>query len=127
VDIDSDIVISALEALPKGLEHRPRKRLLDIMLKNADNKGDGKSISIRFNESPVSASGKNLLLSSKTGKMSIPCDYIIKSIGYKSLGAPGYPFDGSIVPNVRGFVDVLNLSNSNIGRCVCFRLAENRP
>jgi hypothetical protein len=106
VNINTDIVRSAIDLLPKGLEHRPKKRLLDIMLKNAENRGKGKSLSIRFNESPVSASEGHLILSAKDGEVSIPSDFVIKSIGYKSHGVPGYPFDGAIVPNARGFVTV---------------------
>ncbi|KAL3900882.1 MAG: hypothetical protein SGCHY_001028, partial [Lobulomycetales sp.] len=136
------LLTSALESIPsRDLKHRPRRRLLEVMVKNfspllergeqrgeqhgdGDQHGDGRTLAFHFNWRPVSYTPTSLLLKS-TGidkqEKQIPCDFVVKSIGTRAIGLPGYPFDESkgIVPNVRGFVE-------KTGQCFRIGLAETR-
>ncbi|KAG0198923.1 NADPH-adrenodoxin reductase [Mortierella sp. GBA30] len=131
--MDQDLLASEMERAGKSLD-RPRKRLMGLLEKGIkESKSDQpKSWSLKFLRSPLgftgsdndSSNGHKQLkaielginrLEGETGnrkavaigeKESLACGLAFRSIGYKSVGIQGVPFDErkGIVPNMDGKV-----------------------
>jgi adrenodoxin-NADP+ reductase len=126
-DVDPLLVAQAETALATRPAERARRRLLALMKQGAQSPGDAKSWALQFLRSPVafhgSAEGKvtgvdwevNELAGEDpmaararpTGeRVTTATDLVLKSVGYRSVGIPGLPFDdrAGIVRNVNGRV-----------------------
>ncbi|KAI8894851.1 hypothetical protein BC833DRAFT_615693 [Globomyces pollinis-pini] len=118
---------------------RPKKRLMDLLLKGTNNTSTTASWNLKFLSSPISFHSenkvlkginftKNKLVGDSPPKMkclptdetySIPCGLLIKSVGYLNTPVEGLPFDNKkcVIPNLKGrVVDiVIDIFVSNDG------------
>lgn len=125
--MDQGLLASEMERAGKTLD-RPRKRLMGLLEKGIkESKPDQpKSWSLQFLRSPLGFSGDsdNQLKAIELGinrlegensnrkavatgeKEALACDLAFRSIGYKSVGIQGIPFDErkGVVPNLDGKV-----------------------
>lgn len=133
LDMDVDLVRQQVEANKDILsKDRPRRRLMDLLLKGAANSQSSsipasRSWHLQFLSSPVNVNvnqvtntlesvvlEKNKLegpldrpRAVGTGEMDkIDCGLLVRSIGYKSVPLSGVPFNPTkgLIPNVRGKV-----------------------
>ncbi|KAF9906192.1 NADPH-adrenodoxin reductase [Linnemannia zychae] len=125
--MDQGLLASEMERAGKTLD-RPRKRLMGLLEKGIkESKPDQpKSWSLQFLRSPLGFTGDdkgqlkaielgiNRLEGDNSNRKAVPtgekemldCDLAFRSIGYKSVGIQGVPFDErkGIVPNMNGKV-----------------------
>lgn len=113
-----------LEALGAVLQERPRRRLLELLHgmttqeAHAPPRPDQIDVCFRFGRTPIKllahpqrpgALGAVIFAHSRDGEVHhelVECDALIYSIGYKSTGFRGVPFDEEkgVIPNVAGRV-----------------------